>query len=261
MSDIKEVLAEAFVDEPPMTVDKPALIRAGRREVVRRYAFVGAVMALVVVAAVTVPSVLWSGEDTTLLASSPSPTSETTSTPPDRGFVPAEPARNAPGLPPPRPVTSERAAELSALLKDAMPDGVVSRAIPGQPWGVLEFSVPAQAPGTYFSHTELVTARGHGSVAVQIFTKARGARDGCPPDELPGYSCSEWEVDGKHVRAAWAPNPGALELSDVRVWWPDGTLVIVSGFGSSTGGGHVLHPMPLDFEQLVNLATQPWLTF
>jgi hypothetical protein len=87
MSDIKQTLAGAFDDEPPMTIDRAAIVKAGRRRVAFRRGYTTAAV-LAAVAVVSGPIALGWGGSGVDAAGSPSTLVTTTGTSsPARGIT------------------------------------------------------------------------------------------------------------------------------------------------------------------------------
>ncbi|MEU4738953.1 hypothetical protein AB0G02_00635 [Actinosynnema sp. NPDC023658] len=261
MSDIKEVLATAFADEPPMVVDKLALIKAGRRGVTTRYALVGlaavAAAAVVVVPIVTMPGGGGGGgPDAAQVSTTPSPA---------RVVTPSDPI----GLPPsPYPATAEHAAELTGILRG-------SGAIPG------DFTPVPRPPGStadnwefepsdsaYQAGAEMFGARG----SVQVWMRlSRYAYKGCEESSFPTSSTATCEQrttdDGREYKVESAPDfPGVPFAVTVKL--PDGNTVMASsnGIEDRSNGPYTRSPgavgdQPLTMDELVKLATVPGLTF
>lgn len=247
MTDIKQVLAVAVADEPPMVVDKAALVARGRRRVALRRGSLVAV-ALVAAGAVALPVALWPVGDVPVAGSSTSPVA------PAVHMLGVVPLPNEPGSTPPKPVTAERAAELTAALRAALPAGVVAKPLDGRP--PLELVVPEDVPQTYFSYTDVTTSRGRGSVAVMIRMGTAG-QDCLLIDQT---RCEEWDEGGRHFRLH-RPLLPAGEVIELVVRQPDGSAVTVLSAGSRLDGQERGGPAPLDYGEVLKLATSAGLGF
>ncbi|MGW4109564.1 hypothetical protein ACWEFJ_01650 [Actinosynnema sp. NPDC004786] len=250
MTDIKQVLAVAVADEPPMAVDKAALVARGRRRVAFRRGSLVAV-ALVAAGAVVLPVALWPVGDVPVAGSSTSPFASPSASVHMLGVLPLP---NEPGSTPPRPVTAERAAELTAALRAALPADVVAKPLDGRP--PLELVVPEDVPQTYFSYTDVTTSRGRGSVAVMIRMGTAG-QDCLLIDQT---RCEEWDEGGRHFRLH-RPLLPAGEVIELVVRQPDGSAVTVLSAGSRLDGQERGGPAPLDYGEVLKLATSAGLGF
>ncbi|GAA0227049.1 hypothetical protein GCM10010492_26650 [Saccharothrix mutabilis subsp. mutabilis] len=259
MSDIKQALETAFDGEPPLTLDVPKIMKAGKRRVAVRRAVTG-VAVLVTVTAVCVPAMLGSsggGGSVEVGASSASPpltTAAPPSSPADEPRVThtTKPGADVPSMPlpqPPRPVTDERAEQLTALLaaSGALPEGAQVGPIAGDPMTPWTFA----ASGTqYKSVTDVTTAAGRGMVLIYLMPgNPPKCEPGCrvfrQPDEREVFvSTSEW-------------NGIRLTLVDVAI--PGGRVHVQVSNSSDKAVGD--GGQPLTEDQAVKLATIPGLTF
>ncbi|XVS64218.1 hypothetical protein ACQPYE_39250 [Actinosynnema sp. CA-299493] len=262
MSDIKEVLATAFVDEPPMTIDKPALVKAGRRGVTTRYAFVAlaavAAVAVVVVPAVTMPGGGGGGggPDAGQVSTTPSPA---------RVVTPSDLI----GPPPnPYPATAEHAAELTEILRGAgvIPEGFTP--VPRSPKATADNWEFEPSESDYQAGAEMFGARGSVQVWVRL---SRYAYKGCEESSFPtsgAETCEERTTDdGREYKVESAPDfPGEPFAVILRL--PDGNTLMVSSSGieDRSNGPYDRMPgsvgsQPLTMDELVKLATVPGLVF
>ncbi|MEJ2857954.1 MULTISPECIES: hypothetical protein [unclassified Saccharothrix] len=259
MTDIKQTLESAFDGEPPLTIDLPKIMKTGKRRVtVRRVATGVAVLATVTV--VCVPAMLGSsgsGGSVEVAASQPT-VSLTTTAPPTTTTTPQVTETTKPGtsgiiphsgaMPqPPRPVTDERAAQLTALLAGALPAGAKVAPIPGDPMTPWTF---AASGNEYKSVTEVTTAAGRGMVLVYLMPGAEPkCEPGCETVQLPDgrlVFLSRSEFDGR-----------TLLLVDVAI--PGGRVHVQvhNSSDKATSNGNA----PLTAEEAVKVAAIPGLTF
>ncbi|XVV03586.1 hypothetical protein ACQPW3_40805 [Actinosynnema sp. CA-248983] len=264
MTDIKQTLETAFDGEPPLTLDVPKIMKAGKRRVTVRRAATG-VAVLATVTAVCVPAMLGSsgGRGSVEVAASPPSTTLTTTAAPPTSSAANEPPQHtvttkpgATGVPesaaqpePPRPVTDERARQLTALLaaSGALPEGAQVGPIAGDPMTPWTF---AASGNQYKSVTDVTTAAGKGMVLIYLIP-------GAEPKCEPGCEVVR-QPDGREVFVSTSEWNGIkLLLVDVAV--PGGRVhVQVSNSSDKTvGNGN----RPLTDEQAVKLAAIPGLTF
>lgn len=257
MTDIKQTLATAFADEPPLAVDKSAIRRAGRRKVVTRHASVGSAVAVAVAVAI-VPFGLDAG-------GGGGPDVGQASTAESQVAVP----RSAPG-PYTKPLDSglsdERAAELTGILRDsgAIP-AMQTHSPAGAEFGPWEF----EAWGAFYkAHAEVFDARGSAIVTVELVARPY---EGCEAVtfQSAARTCEvRTTPDGREYKVERGPDvPG--DLIRVTAKLPDGRKLEVSAQGiedrsggpynttPAVGGG----PNPMTVDELVNLATVPGLVF
>ncbi|WP_309109757.1 hypothetical protein [Saccharothrix sp.] len=267
MTDIKQTLETAFDGEPPLTLDVPKIVKAGKRRVTVRRAATG-VAVLATVTAVCVPAMLGSSGGSSggstgsveVAASPPSTTLTTTTAPPasstanvpPQDTVTTKPGAEVPSMPrpePPRPVTEERARQLTALLASsgAIPADAQAKPIPRDPLPPWEF----QASGNeYRVVTDVTTPAGKGMVLIYLSPGAAPTCDpGCEVVRQP---------DGREVFVSTSEFNGIrLLLVDVAI--PGGRVhVQVSNSSDKTVGNG---ERPLTAEQAVKLAAIPGLTF
>ncbi|MEU7526258.1 hypothetical protein AB0A74_11020 [Saccharothrix sp. NPDC042600] len=261
MSDIKQALETAFDGEPPLTLDVPKIMKAGRRRVAVRRAATG-VAVLATVTAVCVPAMLGSsggGGSVEVGASSASPPLTTAAPPssPANESSPTETVKpgttgSPPTMPraePPRPVTDERAGQLTALLaaSGVLPEGARVDPIAGDPMTPWTF---AASGNQYKSVTDVTTSAGRGMVLIYLMPGdlpkcSPGCRVYRQPDEREVFvSTSEW-------------NGIKLTLADVAI--PGGWVHVQVSNSSDKAVGD--GGQPLTEDQAVKLAAIPGLTF
>jgi hypothetical protein len=282
MTDIKQTLSTAFDDEPPLTVDKAAILRKGRRKATFRRGYTGAAV-LATVAAVAVPALLWSGAgggsggDRLQVAaggsSTSAPTLTTTSEPaatatsePEstvttrpESTVTTEPGSS--GLPqsgvimppPPKPVTSQRAGELGALLaaSGAIPADAQVKPVPADSMDPWSFRISDS--NAYLSLTDVTTATGRGTVLLHLYP-ADARCDANDP------TCQERQYGGKTVTVSSQEYNG-ITLLTVRTATPDGAVMSAQASSSSDKATSNGTPPPLTWEQLAKIVTVPGLVF
>lgn len=260
MSDIKQALETAFDGEPPLALDMPKIMKAGRRRVAVRRAATG-VAVLATVTAVCVPAMLGSsggGGSVEVGASTASVTLTTTAPPTSspanepRQTHTTKPGADVPSMPlpqPPRPVTEERASQLTALLaaSGALPEGARVGPIAGDPMTPWTFA----ASGTqYKSVTDVTTAAGKGMVLIYLMP-------GDAPKCEPGCEVVR-QPDGREAFVSASEHNGIrLTLVDVAI--PGGRVHVQVSNSSDKAVGN--GDAPLTAEQAVKLATIPGLTF
>ena len=258
MTDIKQTLATAFADEPPLTIDKPAIRLAGRRKVATRYASIGAAV-VVAVAVATVPISMnlgggGGGPDAGQVraAESQAPVHRVPETTFDK---PLEPG-----------VTDQRAEELTAILRDsgAIPPSLRTHSPAGserEPW---EFEAWRNF---YRAHAEVFDARGSAIVEVALHSEPYG---GCEVASVQSAArtCEErTTADGRDYKVEFAPDlPG--QLLRVTSKLPDGKQLQATSqaIEDRSKGPYTTTPgiggtQPLTADELVKLATVPGLVF
>ncbi|TQM82211.1 hypothetical protein FHX81_4609 [Saccharothrix saharensis] len=272
MTDIKQTLSTAFDDEPPLRIDKAAILRSGRRKATFRRGYTGAAV-LATVAAVAVPALLWSGAgggsggerlDVAGQASTTGPTLTTTSAPaatttsvPETGFTTKPGSSGVPGSallpPPPRPVTPERAGELGALIAaaEAFPAVVQAKPVPQDPMDPWTFRISNS--NAYLSLTDVTTATGRGSVLLHLYP-------GDARCEATDPTCQERQYDGRSVSVSVSEHNG-ITLLTVRTATPDGAVMSAQTSNSSDKATSNGTPPPLTWEQLAKIVTVPGLVF
>ncbi|WP_367134319.1 hypothetical protein [Saccharothrix sp. HUAS TT1] len=270
MTDIKRSLAAAFEDEPPLTIDKAAILRDGRRKATFRRGY-AAVAVLATVTAVAVPAVLWSGagggsggvQAATEGASTTAPPLTTGSAPVTTTGQPAVSSTTRPGssnppssfeMPkPPKPVTPERASQLGALLaaSGAIPADARAEAVPQDPMDPWTFRISNS--NAYLSFMNVTTSVGRGSLLLHLYP-------GDARCDVLDTTCQEVPHDGRTVAVSTQEHDG-VTLITVRTATPDGAVMSAQTSNSSdkaTGNGT---PPPLTPEQLTKIATSPGFTF
>lgn len=274
MTDIKQTLATAFEDEPPLGIDKAAILRTGRRRAIFRRGYTGAVV-LATVAAVAVPALLWSGagggsgggrlQVAAEQSSTTAPTSTTTpSAPADTGtsvpettYTTKPGSTSAPGsvlqAPPPKPLTARRAAELGAVIagSGAIPADATGRTVPQDPMDPWTFRV--SNPNAYLSLTDVTTPAGRGSVLLHLHPGSAQ----CDPADT---TCQVRQYGGRTVTVSSQEYNG-ITLVTVRTATPDGAVMSAQTSNSSDKATPNGTPPPLTWEQLAKLVTVPGLVF
>ncbi|MEU5691336.1 hypothetical protein [Actinosynnema sp. NPDC020468] len=231
MTDIRDVLATAFQDEPPLTVDRAAIRRSGRR---RRHLRRGltAAFVLVAVTAVGVPVLrgATAGQDT---ASPPTTLRLVPSSVQPSGLSPDSA----------KPFNAAHAAELGRVLaaQPLLPPGLVASPAPGGAPKPFEFKV---FPDHYLSFSEVDGPTGRG--ALRIYVTAAG-RDTCDAvhrvDEKP---CETKEFEGREVTVFTG---GPM----LQVWVESGGTSVAVMLDSDRDR------RPLTWEELARIATLPGL--
>lgn len=274
MTDIRQTLSTAFDDEPPLTIDKAAILRKGRRRATFRRGYTGAAV-LATVTAVAVPALLWSGagggsggDRLQVAAGGPStsePAQTTTSAPavtttsaPQTTFT-TEPGTS--GLPqsgvlmppPPKPVTAQRAGELGALLaaSGAIPADAQVKPVPADSMDPWSFRISNS--NAYLSFTDVTTATGRGTVLLHLY----------PADarcEAIDPTCQERQYGGRTVLVSSQEYNG-ITLITVRTATPDGAVMSAQTSNSSDKATSNGTPPPLTWEQLAKIVTVPGLVF
>ncbi|MFJ6670759.1 hypothetical protein ACIQMJ_06580 [Actinosynnema sp. NPDC091369] len=273
MTDIKQTLSTAFDDEPPLGIDKAAILRSGRRKATFRRGCTGAAV-LATVAAVAVPALLWSGAgggsggDRLQVAAGQSsatgPTLTTTSAPaptttsaPETWFTTKPGSSGVPGSavvpPPPRPVTPERAGELGALIAaaEAFPTVVQVKPVPQDPMDPWTFRISNS--NAYLSLTDVTTEVGRGSVLLHLYP-------GNARCEAADTTCQERQFGGRSVSVSTQEHNG-ITLLTVRTATPDGAVMSAQTSNSSDKATSNGTPPPLTWEQLAKIVTVPGLVF
>ncbi|MFE9744537.1 hypothetical protein ACFYOT_06505 [Saccharothrix saharensis] len=273
MTDIKQTLSTAFDDEPPLRIDKAAILRSGRRKATFRRGYTGAAV-LATVAAVAVPALLWSGAGggsggdrlgAAGQASTTGPTLTTTSAPAvTTTSAPASTITTEPGSsgfpqsgvmlpPPPKPVTPERAGELGALIAAAevFPTVVQVKPVPQDPMDPWTFRI--SNTNAYLSLTDVTTATGRGSVLLHLYP-------GDARCEAADTTCQERQYGGRTVSVSTQEHNG-ITLLTVRTATPDGAVMSAQTSNSSDKATSNGTPPPLTWEQLAKIVTVPGLVF
>lgn len=277
MTDIKQTLATAFDDEPPLTIDKAAILKNGRRKSTFRRGYTAAAV-LATVAAAAVPALLWSGagggsgggqlqvaagqssttapSETSLPSETSAPVSTSASTPestettkPGSSHIPSSAGQPQP----PKPVTPERAAELGQLLaaSGAIPADAQGTAVPQDPQDPWTFRI--SNANAYLSFTDVTTATGRGSVLLHLYP-------GNAKCEANDTSCQDVDFGGKSVAVSTQEHNG-VTLVTVRTATPDGAVMSAQTSNSSNKATSNGTPPPLTWEQLAKIATVPGFTF
>ncbi|GAB2996686.1 hypothetical protein [Saccharothrix stipae] len=259
MTDIKQTLAAAFTDEPPLAIDKPAIRRAGKRKVATRYASIGtavAVAAVLVAAPMTMNlggGVGGGGPDAGQ-ASTAEPRTSVRRSGPGPHTKPLDPG-----------LSDERAAELTGVLRDsgAIP-AMRTHSPAGAEYGPWEF----EAWGAFYkAHAEVFDARGSAIVTVELVARPY---EGCEAITFQSAdrTCEvRTTPDGREYKVERGPDvPG--DLIRVTTKLPDGRKLEVSaqGIEDRSEGPYdttpaVGGPQPMTVDELVKLATVPGLTF
>ncbi|MEV8441564.1 hypothetical protein AB0425_29635 [Actinosynnema sp. NPDC051121] len=271
MTDIKQSLATAFEDEPPLGIDKAAIVRAGRRKAVRRRGYAGAAV-LATVAAVAVPALLWSGagggSGGARLPMGGEPSS-TTAPPADTGTSTPETRSSGnsgssvvsvPIPPPPKPATAQRAVELTAVIaaSGAIPAEARSAAVP---WSAIDptlmepWTFYAADTTGYVSTTDVTTPAGRGSVVLHMHTFRESTR--CDPGES---DCEVRQYAGRAVTVSSRAYDGIVEVV-VSTATPDGAVVSAEASNTSDHVTPNGAAPPLTWEQLAKIVTVPGLVF
>ncbi|MCE6995735.1 hypothetical protein LZG04_13115 [Saccharothrix sp. S26] len=271
MTDIKQSLATAFEDEPPLGIDKAAIVREGRRKAVRRRGYTGAAV-LATVAAVAVPALLWSGAG----GGSGGPRvplavegSSTTAPPVDTGTSVPETRSSGnsgstvvtvPIPPPPKPVAAQRAAELTAVLaaSGAIPADARGAAVPRSaidptlmdPWTFYAVDTTG-----YASTTDVTTPAGRGSVSLHLHTFRETTR--CDPGDT---RCQVRQYAGRAVTVSTRESGGITEVT-VSTATPDGAVFTAQASNTNDNVNPNGPVPPLDWEQLAKIVTVPGLVF
>ncbi|MFT7835038.1 hypothetical protein Q5530_02675 [Saccharothrix sp. BKS2] len=288
MTDIKQALAAAFDDEPPLTIDRAAILRTGRRRAAFRRGYI-AVTVLATAAVVCVPAVLGSGggggsaqvggvppsgaplptaPSTSVTASAPAATTVTgapVSTGPSTTWVTSSPgfatSTSVTAPAPPVSPTARRASELTQLLASsgAIPAGARFQPYPGYPTGPWEFAVDE---GGYEAVADVTTAAGRGRVMVSL---GGGEAPKCDPAfNTPRSTCENRVVEGHSivVRVTTSNDVQPVTFVAVCTSKSDGTLVEATAMNGDPGKTGITGANPpLNAEQLAKIATLPGLTF
>ncbi|WP_158847088.1 hypothetical protein [Saccharothrix deserti] len=258
MTDIKQTLATAFTDEPPLAMDKSAIRRAGKRRIATRYASIGTAV-LVAAVVVAVPTMVnlggGGGGPDVGLASAP----ESHTVIPRTSDAVSDTKPLDPGL------SDERAVQLTGILRDSGAIPAMQTHSPvGAEFGPWEF----EAWGAFYTATaEVFDARGSASVSLRLVARPY---EGC--EEITFQSANRTcevrtTADGREYKVELGPDvPGNLIRVTLKL--PDGRKLEVSAQGiedrskgpyntSPAVGG----PQPMTEAELVKLATVPGLTF
>ncbi|GAA1315055.1 hypothetical protein [Saccharothrix xinjiangensis] len=289
MTDIKQALAAAFDDEPPLTIDRAAILRTGRRKAAFRRGYT-AITVLATATVVCVPAVLGSGggggdgnaqvggaaparSTTPTTASAPpvtsAPATGSSSPNPATGSSSPNSATGGPSTTrmsiivpaPPEPPTSGRAIELTALLASsgAIPADAQSQRYADYPTGPWEFGV---VEGGYETAVDVTTAAGRGRVMVGL---GGGGAPKCRPESgNPRSTCEERLFEGHPivVTVSMSNDTQPVTFVAVHARKADGTLVEATAMnGNIQKTGITGVNLPLTVEQLAKIATLPGLTF
>jgi hypothetical protein len=259
MTDIKQTLATAFDDEPPLTIDKTAILKKGRRKSTFRRGYTAAAV-LATVTAVAVPALLWSGagggsgggqlQVAAEQSSTTAPPPETTETA-KPGSTDVQASLEQPK--PPKPVTPQRAQELSELLaaSGTIPAGAQGKAVPQDPMDPWTFRI--SNANAYLSLTDVTTAAGRGAVMLDL-------HPGSAKCEASDATCKEVDYGGKTVAVSTQEHNG-ITLVTVRTATLDGAVMVAQTSNSSDKATSNGTPPPLTWEQLAKIATHPGFTF
>ncbi|WP_033436502.1 hypothetical protein [Saccharothrix sp. NRRL B-16314] len=276
MTDMKQTLATAFDDEPPLSIDRAAILKVGRRKATFRRGYTGAAV-LATVAAVAVPALLWSGagggsggadlqvaagqSSATTVPSEPTLTTEavpaTTESAPATTETTKPGSSNAPSSmaqpQPPKPVTPERAAELGVLLagSGAIPADAQGTPVPQSPMDPWTFRI--SNANAYLSLTDVTTPVGRGSVLLHLYPGEAAC-------EAADTSCQSLEYGGKAVAVSTQEHNG-ITLVTVRTATPDGAVMSAQTSNSSDKATSNGTAPPLTWEQLAKIATHPGFAF
>ncbi|ROP39591.1 hypothetical protein [Saccharothrix texasensis] len=273
MTDIKQSLATAFEDEPPLGIDKAAIVRDGRRKAALRRGYTGAAL-LATVVAVAVPALLWSGAGGGGGGAHLPPAAELSSTAPSSPPVvtgtsaPGTEASSNPGSgvvtvpvpPPPKPVTERRAAELSAVIaaSGAIPADARGTAVPRsaldpslmEPWEFYALDTSG-----YLSRADVTSPAGRGSVLLHLHTFRESTR--CDPGDT---RCQVRQYAGRAVTVSTQEHDGMIRVT-VSTAAPDGTVVSAQASNTSDNVTPDGPAPPLTWEQLAKIVTVPGLVF
>jgi hypothetical protein len=265
--DIKQTLATALQDEPPMTLDKAGIVKAGKRKAVGRHVSIGVAVVAVVGALAAVPIALTStGGDLEVASSSGPPLADMTpqwQEPPPATGPPSNP--RVPPLPAPKPMSAERAAEMTAALaaSGVIPANAQVSPVSGEPSGLREIRyLGGPVHGIYKMYNRVITSKGTGGLMIWLDTDQNNPRT-CA-DNPSANHCEVREVNGRHLvlEEFNTTADNRVFLRTVYTWLPDGSVAVVQSSDSVPGyDDDAPGPLPFDMEELVNIATQPWLTF
>jgi hypothetical protein len=256
---VKHLLGKAFGPEPPLTLDREAIFRRGRRGVrIRRLAASGGVAAAV--AAMVLGAAALSNLPGDGPAQGLSPGQSTSA--PQLPYPPlSTSSESAPRLPLTTPTSGEaHAGELTKLLATS---GVV-------PGGIAVFPAePNSAPlrftfdgDTYRTAATLSDAKGQGVLIIELRRAGNGASaPRCP--QVP--DCAEIHQAGVAMAARTVTySTGTVEYS-VDALRPDGTSVILIASNLASirpDETRATRPLPpVDLAQLREIAALPRLTF
>ena len=259
--DIKALLDKAFGPEPPLALDREAIVRHGRRQVrIRRLAASGGVAAAVV--AVVLGAAFLSsrpGDDevTPALPASTRPVQVTTT---PSNLAPAGPELPLSTTTQVLPVDGEaHAAELTKILSTArvLPETV--KALPLESNGApLVFRFDGSG---YQAAARLSDASGQGIVLISLSRSRNGTPPRCPDSD----NCTELSESGV-VMAAHTDRSttGTIEYS-VYALRPDGTSLTLSASNLAStrlDETRTTRPEPpVDLTQLRAIATLPGLSY
>lgn len=275
MTDIKETLGNAFGDEPPLRIDRAAIVRSGKRKLMVRNAGTGMAV-IAAVAVISVPTLLGGrggGIGMGGASSSSAPplttvttTTVTTTTESPTNQPPTSAVTSAPDHPgretskpvdtdkpaPPKPVTDARAAELTALLASS---GVLPEAeYTPIPAGRLGMRVTSDESG-YELAADMTTATGSGQLRLLLSTYEVINCAELPP--TPGVMCEQRDFEGERVVVQdYSPvGVGGDYRLAVQYELADGTA-----FMAAVAGPRGSNP-PLTWQQLAKIATLPGVAF
>ncbi|HVK23345.1 MAG TPA: hypothetical protein VM677_18470 [Actinokineospora sp.] len=255
MTDAKEVLSRAFDQEPPLRLDKDAVISAGRRTLKRRRAVaVSGVAAVVIGAVLGVTSLTGRGA-----AGQVGPAVQPTTVSTSPSAAPTSPT-------PTGTSTTRRPAAPGGVELDPADVAALNKAFNA---GVLLWPPGVEVPdpefvfgrdGTAVTWVDTVSGKRAVTVAVYRVTDQRRPAMDCVSAQngrkLPDCSTRTLE-DGTRVRLDVSAPPGAVAVVSVNALRPDGTaveLLETAGDGPEHRKSRVLGD-----EALIGLATQPGL--
>jgi hypothetical protein len=265
--EIRELLGRAFGPEPPLALDREAVLRRGRRTVrLRRFVASGGVAASVLVVLIGAAVI------TGLPGHGPQEAAAPLSSTPVSVPVPttSEVAPSGPQLPlttatsVPEPVIEARAAALTKVLSTTMiPAAFTPVAVVDDGRAPLEFRY---ANGGYHLTADLRDAEGIGSLDLTINysgpdRKVPTCADGSPAET----ACSVLQESNIRMRISAERHSSGYLSNAVYALRPDGTIVYVTST-NLTVRGVVGKPTsrpapPLDAKLLQVIATLPGLTY
>lgn len=261
--DIKALLDKAFGPEPPLSLDREAILRRGRRQVrVRRLAASGGVAAAVVavVLGAAVLSNKPGGDEVNPAQPASTRPVATTTTPSDRVPDGPELPLTTTTAPTRTPIDAARrhAAELTTVL---------ARALPGD--FKLQPLEPDTAPlvfafdGTsYRTSARLTDASGQGIVLIVVNLVPRGSA----PPRCPGHTrCTELSEAGVAMTERTDTTSGGTVEYSIIAHRPDGTrlTLIANNLASiKIEETRIGRPAPpVDLAQLRAIATLPGMSY
>jgi hypothetical protein len=261
--DIKALLDKAFGPEPPLSLDRDAILRRGRRQVrIRRLAASGGVAAAVV--AVVLSAAFLSnrpvGEEITPAQPASTRPVPVTTTPSDRAPAGPELPLSTTVSPPVRAASKARAAELTKILSSArvLPGDV--KLLPLEPdSGPLVFRVSGSE---YWAGARLSDASGQGIVVVAVQPVAQDAQ----PPRCPEHTrCTELSEAGVAMTARFAETSSGIVEYTIVAHRPDGTgvtLIATNAASTRRDETRTARAMPpVDLTQLRAIATLPGLSY